>query len=90
MSLPIDSIKAVAAAGDVLNITFLEGMPDLLLQLSGAEAIAEAFNVHKQASLQVSGIVSMTHMHHMLLPVVCRHMQSTCACGCSGGVLAAW
>lgn len=47
--LPIESIRTVAAAGDVLNITSGEGSPDLLLQLSGAEAIAEAFRMHKLA-----------------------------------------
>lgn len=87
MSLPIDSIKAVAAAGDVLNITFQEGMPDLLLQLSGAEAIAEAFNVHKQAALQVSSSLSITQMHCMSLRVVCRHTQNTCAYGNSAALV---
>lgn len=49
--MPIASIAAVAAAGDVLNISHAAGadQPDLLLQLTGAEAVADAFRVHQAA-----------------------------------------
>lgn len=46
--LPLGIITAVAAAGDVLNISYAPGMPDLLLQLPGAEAVADVFKMHKQ------------------------------------------
>lgn len=53
--MPIASIAAVAAAGDVLNISHAAGadQPDLLLQLTGAEAVADAFRVHQAALQQV-------------------------------------
>jgi hypothetical protein len=53
--VPITSIATIAAAGDVLNISHAAGagQPDLLLQLTGAEAVADAFRVHQAAIQQV-------------------------------------
>lgn len=38
--LPLDSIVSATPAGDVLNIRFASGQPDLLLQVRGAAAAA--------------------------------------------------
>lgn len=77
--MPIASIAAVAAAGDVLNISHAAGadQPDLLLQLTGAEAVADAFRVHQAALQQVRVCSQLTdfsckqqqqkqkpHVHH--------------------------
>jgi hypothetical protein len=53
----MEAIATIAAAGDVLNISHAAGagQPDLLLQLTGAEAVAEAFRAHQAAVQQVRG-----------------------------------
>jgi hypothetical protein len=53
--VPIEAIATIAAAGDVLNISHAAGagQPDLLLQLTGAEAAADAFRAHQAAVQQV-------------------------------------
>jgi hypothetical protein len=86
--VPISSIAAVAAAGDVLNISHAAGagQPDLLLQLTGAEAVADAFRAHQAAIQQVSKAAG----HHLFIGVLhVRRMVhltklSRCVDGTSG------
>jgi hypothetical protein len=50
----MDAVNSIAGTGDVLNISFASEVPDLLLQLLGAEAVAEMFKALKDASQKVS------------------------------------
>jgi hypothetical protein len=58
--VPIEAIATIAAAGDVVNISHAagSGRPDLLLQLTGAEAVVDAFRAHQAAVQQVRKEVS--------------------------------
>lgn len=50
----MDAVNSIAGTGDVLNISFVSQIPDLLLQLLGAEAVAEMFKALKEATRKVS------------------------------------